>query len=161
MKILQGNIWDWWKWDLSIPICVTTNGMINKDGHLVMGAGIAKDAKNKCISLAPFLGQMVKWYGNKPIYVPTHNIISFPTKYNWKDNSDIKLIKQSAQIIKEMIKFYGLSGVISPWPGCSNGGLTVEEVQPILENIWDSDKFWIVDYKNTLTNTEKNDKIVF
>ena len=42
MKEVKGNIFNYI--GIADAICVTTNGIVKKDGSLVMGAGIAKDS---------------------------------------------------------------------------------------------------------------------
>ncbi len=148
MQIQKGNIWDHWSntpKHRGCPICVTTNGILDRNGDLVMGRGIALEAKQKCPKIAQKLGQLVQLYGNLPFYLEEVNIISFPTKHHWKDKSDIRLIISSALKIKEMIPIYLLRQIYSVWPGCSNGGLTVEVVKPVLEDIWRTDTFIIID----------------
>jgi hypothetical protein len=145
MKILKGNIWDWYE-EYNHAICITTNGIIRNNGKLVMGAGIAKQAADKINGLDTTLGRLVKWYGNKPFYLPDINIMSFPTKYDWRKPSDLSLILWCASVIKEMIEFYELPIIYSPIPGCGNGGLNKDMVLPELVKIWDSDKFVIVEH---------------
>ena len=144
MKIVKGDIWDWYE-EYNHTICITTNGIIRNNGKLVMGAGIALDASDKIKGLDTTLGRLVKWYGNKPFYLPDINIMSFPTKCHWRDPSFLNLIIKSAELIKEMAEFYELPIIYSPVPGCSNGGLDKGLVLPALAKVWDSDKFIIVE----------------
>src|SRR5688572_8080942 len=97
MLEITGNIFD-------IPdadaICVTTNGIVKKNGELVMGAGIALAFKNRWPHVAAYLGDKVKKYGNHchhvVIDVSQTNVVSFPTKHHWHDPSELELIKRSA-----------------------------------------------------------------
>lgn len=128
MKIVKGNIWD--RYQYNDVVCITTNGIIRNNGKLVMGAGIALDASNKINGLDTTLGRLVKWYGNKPFYLPDINIMSFPTKYHWRDPSFLNLILLSAELIKEMVEFYEIPVIYSPIPGCGMGGLNKAMVLP-------------------------------
>lgn len=152
MKIIKGNIWDF------NPVCITTNGICDKNNHLVMGKGIALDAKLKYKWLPKELGRLVKLYGNQPylLYkelpytehdqtIQTHLIISFPTKHDWRDKSDIDLIIKSAKKIIEIKDLYEWQTIYSVWPGISNGGLNKEFVRENLEVVWTTDEFVIVE----------------
>ena len=145
MKEERRNIW-------TIPDeegvkAVTTNGVwYSKEGRicLVMGAGIAKQAASRIPELPFILGEAVFKLGNHPFYVEKHNIISFPTKYDWRDNSSIELIIRSAQGLMTTIEQFDIQHVFLPRPGCSNGGLDWEsEVRPAIEDIL-SDKVTVV-----------------
>ena len=143
MRVIQGNIWNYRGDDSAI--CITTNGITNNKNELVMGKGIALDCKLKCPGIALELGCRVLLYGNQPFYLPEYNIISFPSKHDWKTKSHIDLIERSAQKIKEIAALYFIPHVYSVWPGINNGGLSLDVVRPILERVWDSDKFVIVE----------------
>jgi O-acetyl-ADP-ribose deacetylase (regulator of RNase III) len=153
MKEIKGNIFD----INADAICVTTNGVTKANGELVMGKGIALEFKNKFPSLPAVLGKAVKKNGNV-VHVnkaweitpynlgntPSYHIISFPTKHDWRDKSDINLIIQSAQQAVIVADKLGLKKVLLPRPGCGLGGLNWEkEVKPAIEGILD-DRFWIV-----------------
>lgn len=45
-------------------ICVTTNGIVKKDGSAVMGKGIALSA-NRLFNLSPLLGVYLRKFGNR------------------------------------------------------------------------------------------------
>jgi hypothetical protein len=154
MQIIKGNIWDYWPANraknIYNPVCIPTNGIVMKmDGDsvkgLVMGAGVARDALINCLGIDIFFGQMVELYGNKPFYHEPSKLISFPTKHHWKDKADINLITQSAEIIKKIKNFYEFRHIYSVWPGIGFGGLNKKIVKPVLESIWDSDSFIIVE----------------
>lgn len=129
--------------------CVTTNGIIKKDGNAVMGAGIAKIINsyypetsivlgkylsNKISSDFKFIHFLGKYNNNR--------ILSFQTKYHWKDDSDIDLIKMSC---KELLMAYEKKylnhnyNIYLPMPGCSNGNLEISfvknNIEPILNKI--------------------------
>lgn len=120
--------------------CITTNSVIKANGHLVMGRGIALEASIKYPKLSFELGCLVKHYGNNPFIMFNYNIISFPTKHHWKDNSDINLIERSAKIISAFAKIYDIKSISLPRPGCGNGHLRWGDVAPILEKYFD-DRF--------------------
>lgn len=98
--------------------CVTTNGVVKKDGKAVMGAGIDER-----------LAFLLNNYGNNVYHLGSYEhgkILSFPTKIHWRDNSDIDLIKRSCIQLEQLIDKHGYTHVILPRPGCSNGKLSWE-----------------------------------
>lgn len=135
--------WNLWKYPADV-YCITTNGIRNGAGHLVMGAGLAKQAATKYPALPILLGWWLESYGNTPCYVPSAGIVSLPTKHNWTDPSDLELIVQSATAIALLARLHRWSIVASVRPGCGLGNLKWNDVKPILEKVWD-DRFFIVD----------------
>ena len=137
---------------LKEAMTVTTNGMIKKDGTAVMGRGIAKSVNDRYgVSLK--LAEHIKKHGNTPCDLGIYNgyhILSFPTKNDWRDNSDIELIKQSAKHIVKIANDLCLERIYITKPGCANGHLDWEnEVKPALIEIFD-DRFVVCLDKNDI-----------
>lgn len=120
---------------------ITTNGIIKSNGSLVMGKGIAGDInKLTHYKISEYLGEQVLKQGNVPIYAGTYrgiHLISFPTKYDWKEASDINLIQESARLFKGLVEDLRTKGckVYLPIPGCNNGRLSKDVVIPKIEGI--------------------------
>ena len=116
-------------------LCVTTNGNIKKDGTLVMGRGIAKDVADAYPGIARQLAMHVKKNGNIPAVVESADgyIISFPTKHNWRDDSDIDLIVESMRELIDIMDEMKIKSVLLPRPGVSNGHLSWETVYKAIE----------------------------
>lgn len=151
MKTAKGDVFEMPK-DQKDAVCITTNGMIRKDGRAVMGKGIALEA-DKRFDLAPLLATYLHRYGNKVFNMgvrvdsKTHRemcVITFPTKNHWKDPSDLSLIKKSAEELAGLADKLSLRTVYLPKPGCGCGGLNWKDVREILEPILD-DRFVIVE----------------
>lgn len=152
MKIIKGkNIWD----TKATNICITTNGITKNNGEAVWGAGIAKQAKERWKPLPSLHAKFLKQHGHvfgllatvqiKPFH-DKKSIFTFPTKYHWKDKSDIRLIVQSAeQLVRYSILYTPseLRNYAIPAPGCNNGGLDFDYVMAVLEPILVGDNFWI------------------
>jgi len=147
MEIIKENIWNIYKkYD---AICCTTNNVIKNNGELVMGAGIAKEFAQKYSWLAKEWGRRIS---EKKLPKNCHiglfctlmktrpHLIYFPTKWHWKNNSDISLIKTSIEDLCHLITIMGWKSVLLPKPGCSNGGLNWEK--DVLPKI----KFWLEEY---------------
>ena len=140
MKEAIGNLW---KANPKFIRCITTNGDIKKNGELVMGRGIALEAKQKYPALPKLIAEHVKNNGNTVHYFDQYNIISFPTKIHWRDQSDITLIKHSCYQLNTLLNHLNKQAIL-PRPGCANGGLDWEkEVKPIISTIL-TDKVWVI-----------------
>lgn len=142
MKEIAGNIWDFYP---GHAIVITTNGNVKKkNGECVMGRGCAKEAKDRFPWIAKELGFRIKRYGNH-VHLLGQGIISFPTKHNWWEDSDISLIERSTQELVAIVNEIGWDSVVLPRPGCSNGRLEWDEVKPVLEKYLD-DRFEIITF---------------
>lgn len=131
-------------------VCVTTNGIVKRNGHAVMGAGIAKEA-NQRFSCSKTLGCLLLKYGNH-VYdlgeahgdCGTFRLISFPTKNHWKDDSSIDLIRQSAVELTDLCNRIDIQTCYLTPPGCGCGHLDWDtQVKPVLDELLD-DRFIIV-----------------
>lgn len=143
MRENRGNIWS--VIGTADALCVTTNGMVKNDGALVMGGGIALEAKTRYPNIQYDLGTAVKKFGNIPIAAATDgktSIVSFPTKDDYRDPSDFFLIAKSAGLLKDMTDRFNWRHVVVPRPGCGLGGLQWADVKKVLEPYFD-DRFEI------------------
>lgn len=154
MKIQHDNIWDYWLKPNHL-IGVTTNSCLNKNGDLIMGAGIAKEAKERCPDLPHFLSQTIKDelyirrengdYESKDIdvyYGVSHSpygVIALQTKYDWKDPSPINLVEITLSNLVTFCTWHPKTIVHIPALGCGHGGLDWEsQVRPLCENLPDN-----------------------
>ena len=122
-------------------VCVTTNGILRKDGKAVMGAGIAKYARDHFKGIDITLGSKICKHGNhvydlgmftRPDGKAHVTILSFPTKDDWKNDSKPELIRQSCKEAANLADGY-LDCIYLPCPGCANGHLDYwKDVRPIL-----------------------------
>lgn len=126
-------------------VCITTNSVVKNNGHAVMGRGIALQADNM-FNISAKLGKYIKAYGNRPFNLGVayrNNIpfylLSFPTKYHWKEDSDINLIIDSAYKLMEMIDKFKIPKIYLPPVGCGCGKLSWDNiVSPWLSQILDN-----------------------
>jgi hypothetical protein len=125
---IRGSFWDnkfndWYR-------VITINNVVTNN-KLVMGKGIAKGCKERYPGVNTIFASIIKNRGYK-VFVAPGKLIGFPTKYHWKEDSDLTLIEKSArelQELKERIE----GNVLMPKVGCGNGGLAWEDVKPIIE----------------------------
>ena len=149
MKTVYGNLFDFPSDDDAI--CVTTNGITKSNGEAVMGAGIAKAFAIKYPELPVVLGDKLTKGGNHAYYLLStlgkgndiFHIFSLPTKHDWRDRSDLVLIKQSCRELMALIDCYEIRHCFFPLPGCGLGGLSEDDVVPVIEQILD-DRFVLV-----------------
>lgn len=138
MQILKGhdNIFD-------LPcdaVCVTTNGVVKRDGSAVMGAGIAREADQR-YHLARTLGGLLASSGNHCFDLgirDNRHVISFPTKHDWRDDSDPDLIRQSCKELVEIADQNALGRILLPPVGCGCGKLSWDTVSRILSESLDN-----------------------
>ena len=165
-KLEYGNIFDYiGKADC---ICVTTNGTIKSNGELVMGAGVAKQFKDKFnhLGIAKILAdKLYKGTPLKKMHVVnavdnicykaidasqnygTH-VLSFPTKHHFMDKGDLNLIIKSAKRAVVFADMYNLKSIIIPSPGTGCGQLNEDDVYKALNDILDN-RFTIIKYNNS------------
>jgi len=144
-------------WTRNDLLIFTSNGVVRKDGRLVMGKGIAKVVRDnfpplknsfKAQRIDSLFGRLVEKYGNRPFIVPTscfclledkpQYVMSFPTKHHWRDKSSLELINKSRELavleIKKWLKHdpdfrKEVKRVLCPLWGTENGGLSLEDVK--------------------------------
>lgn len=146
MLEIIGDIWKFH--DAGHWAVVTTNGTLCKDGSAVMGRGVALQAKNRFPELPYKLAVELSLLGNEVFVFDEYHIVTFPTKHNWRDKSDLGLIENSAIHLAGYLE----RGYIDPpvcmvRPGCGNGGLDWGDVKTVLETYLD-DRFVIVENRS-------------
>lgn len=144
MKEIAGNLWDHWNQPGRI-VCITTNGFVKKDGHAVMGRGVALQATGKVHDLKWIVGMLITRNGNIVQLVPGTKLLLFPTKYHWAEKSDPGLIETSAKQLEKLARAHPEVTYILPRPGTGNGQLSWDVVKPKLVSL--PDNVWVISYK--------------
>jgi len=143
MLELTGDILTYEEGNPKVLRCFTSNAVIKVMNDLVMGAGIAKEFRDKWPTTSKFFGLKVKYYGNHVYIMEELNIANFPTKNHFKDPSIPELIEQSC---KELVEKSGnYEKVLLTRPGCGMGKMTWPESKAICEKYFTSDKFIIME----------------
>ena len=147
MKEITGDIWEVRKTTGSW-VCVTTNAIVNSSGLAVMGAGVALQSAEKFKHIPKMLGQKLSKHGNRVYAFMDDQIFTFPTKQNWRSESELDLIASSAMQLRELldaISSTSLNGkILLPRVGCGNGNLSWDkQVKPVVSAILD-DRFLVV-----------------
>lgn len=139
MMVVVGNIWDYVN---SSVIAITTNGSVSRSGKAVMGRGVAAEAAHLFPDLPEILGSAITKTGNH-VHFLGNNIVSFPVEHTPFENPDLGLIRRSATEIVKLADEQGWLSVVVPRPGCGGGGLSWNEVRPILEDAFD-ERFTVI-----------------
>lgn len=142
-----GNIWQRYCQPNEF-LCITTNNCLTHTGELTMGAGIAKEAKERCPWLPRFWGSDIKRYHLGKDYrflMAPNNLVALQTKRNWKDPSPLELIKSSLEALATFAAQQFPHWIINcPRPGCGYGGLSWEQqVKPLCESVCKGNQ-WVI-----------------
>jgi hypothetical protein len=153
MKEINTDIWQIWNDTPNAALCVTTNGIVKRNGEAVMGRGMALQAKQHLGNyIATVLGSQMQKHGNhvheliNDNNTPLTAVLSFPTKNDWKDRSSISLIAQSAMELMNWLNNHQGTTAMVTRPGCENGNLKWENVKETLSAILD-DRVTVVECK--------------
>jgi hypothetical protein len=125
-----GNIWS--AIEDSDMFVITTNSYLKKNGDLVMGAGIAKEAAERYSLLPGIFGiDIARSCGHLGEYYLLYwkKIIALQTKRRFKDKSDLNLLNKSLERLILYVKPYLKVDMV--FPGIGYGQLEPKEV---LEN---------------------------
>lgn len=141
-----GDLWDFHALPNSVA-CITTNGFVKSSGECVMGRGVALQAKQRFKGLAKELGSKIREMGNHCHSLRDATLLSFPTKHVWWEQSDLKLIEQSAGELKQIAQKFPAFTFYLPRPGCSNGKLQWADVKPVLESVGLPDNIVVIDLR--------------
>jgi O-acetyl-ADP-ribose deacetylase (regulator of RNase III) len=117
------------------PAQVLTNA-VNCVG--VMGKGIALEFKNRFVGLFEAYetlcdkgevkpGQPYLWENDRV------QILNFPTKRHWRDDSRIEDIEAGLKFLAENYAKMGIDSLAMPALGCGLGGLSWSDVQPLID----------------------------
>lgn len=130
-------------------VVIATNGIIKNNGKAVMGAGIAKYFRDTYPGIDLILGEQLSMHKNHAFYLGLFEnktgekclVCTMPTKNDWKNDSDIELIKQSCHELMIIADKFTLTNIYLPRPGCMNGRLDWnKDVKPAIKNLLD-DRF--------------------
>lgn len=145
LNIKVGNdIWDNTTGIVLIPVnCVG-----------VMGCGLAKDCKErypyiyrhyrKLCKAGEFKLTTLKFYMIEDNYA----ILLVPTKYDWKNPSKLEWVESILEKLGTCISRSPLDTYHVPPLGCGAGGLSTEDVQPLVEKYLCKDNVIINFYKH-------------
>jgi hypothetical protein len=141
IKHVRKDIWA--DWDSVDHFIVTTNAIIKRNGGLVMGAGLAKQVRDKWRGVDIAFANAIKGTGQPEYYgcLVGSKLGLFQVKVHFKDKASLKLISNSARDLAYIAeanpnKVYALN-----FPGIGNGKLDFAEVNDCIkvilpDNVW-------------------------
>ncbi len=146
----KGNMWDrFGKVDL---FYITTNDIV-RNGRLVMGAGIAKEARDRLPGIDRDLANNKYIMENElKLKCLIHSLWltdkvsqivgTFQVKEHFKDRASIEIIKHSCHLLLAEISNRPTMTVALNFPGIGYGGLNKDEVLPIISILPDNVEIW-------------------
>ena len=124
-----GDIWE--HADRGDIIVITTNGSLTRDGRAVFGRGVARQAALRFPGLADILGRLLAEQGSH-VFDLGCGIASYPVEETAWSQPDLRIIARSAKELRMLADRSGWRRIIVPRPGCGGGGLSWNDVQPVL-----------------------------
>ncbi|MFQ5418876.1 MAG: hypothetical protein ACE5EY_00795 [Anaerolineae bacterium] len=149
MPIFQtGNMW--LAYDDADLFVITTNAAIKRNGALVMGRGIARQARNRFPGLDVALGQQIlSVCGNQGQYGllvsprwPEARLGAFQVKQHYSQPASLELIRHSTAALCAWCIEHPTARVALNFPGIGNGRLRREDVLPIVAQLPDQVTIW-------------------
>lgn len=139
------DIWDFK--DTAEFIVIPVNKQIRND-RLVMGKGVALQATKNVPSIRIRFAYALKRNSFNVCYI-RHGLsryVAFPTKVHWREQASLKLIRESAKQLRELIWSSGEPNCmcILPKVGCGYGNLAWEDVEPVLREELPDKNFVVV-----------------
>ena len=152
---MNGNMWGG-----SGSFIITTNSFVKKDGNLVMGRGIAKQACNMFKetssqpNIASHFGKAIKdtsgHLGEYNLILPhpfhhkdlAYSIGAFQVKYHWADKADYDLIRRSTIVTRWFALTWHWVTINLNFPGIGNGHLDKDKVYDIVRVLPDNVIIW-------------------
>jgi len=140
----QGDMWN--VLDEVDHFIITTNAIVKQNGALVMGAGIAKQARDRYPGLDEMFGSHIKLFHPKGVYGLQLWLDSkfgmFQVKQHYKDTANIQLIIYSTGMLAQAAQTCPKVKFALNFPGIGNGKLTYDEVKPIVDLLPDNVQVW-------------------
>lgn len=129
---------------------IATNGVVN-NGKAVMGRGSALEAALRFPGIEFNLGELIKNKGNRVHVVGERldlknwSLVSFPTKNDWRENSDLTLIQKSAVQLLDLANKHEWTVVVMPRIGAGAGNLRWDDVKRRIRGLLD-DRFYVITF---------------
>lgn len=139
--LISGNLWEHHR--QGAVVAITTGGLLRKDGRCSMPGGCARQAAERFPTLPYTLGEQIRRFGLH-VFDLGHRIVAFPVENSPLENPELRIIEQSCRELVELVNYKHWDRIIVPRPGCGRGGLSWDEVAPMVGNYFDA-RFYIID----------------
>jgi hypothetical protein len=140
VREVRGDIWKWAEANHA-EVVIPTNLGWKADGSNVMGRGLALQCADRFPEVPAWYGAICQACGPfTPVVIhPEHGLIFFPVKpldcdephLSWRQKASLSLIRQSAFQLSQL----RLGPTAIPLVGCGNGGLSEQDVMPIVRDM--------------------------
>lgn len=137
---------------------ITTNSTIRQDGALVMGRGIARQARDRFPGLAVSLGRHILNTCGRPSTLlktslgrygllvsprwPEAKLGAFQVKVHYSQPASLELIRHSTAMLCAWCAAHPDAQVVLNYPGIGNGRLRRETVLPIIAQLPEQVTIW-------------------
>ena len=163
-QFCRGDMWS--AYDDADLFLITTNSTLKKSGALVMGRGIARQARDRFAGLDVALGREIAavcgHLGHYHLLVsprwPAAKLGAFQVKTHYARPASLSLIRQSAVALLAWCEEHPGAAVYVNYPGIGNGGLAPAQVLPLLKplptnvHVWEYGRAPIDARKESWTN---------
>lgn len=109
----------------------------------VMGKGIALAFKQRYPEIMPPYVKACRDGALRPglmQFILAHDgrwVVNFPTKDHWRNPSRLDWIESGLLMLASELSERGIPSVAIPALGCTNGGLSFDDVRPLVEDVFD------------------------
>ena len=142
MNLMRGNLYTIDNRNEYDLIGFTANSVVN-NGKLVMGAGNALACKKFYPGIESAFGKKIKSYSEfNIIALKKYMVVAIQTKVNWRDGSDIELVKRTIDKLGDLANSYPDWKIGCPFPAINYGGLSRESILPLLESLPNNVDIW-------------------
>lgn len=147
----QFRIGDMWRAYATADLfLITTNTTVTARGTLVMGRGIARQARDRFPGLAEALGQHILnicgGLGEYGLLIspcwPAAKLGAFQVKQHYSQPASLELIRRSTAALCAWCAEHPTATVAVNFPGIGNGRLCREDVLPIIAQLPDQITIW-------------------
>lgn len=137
-----GDMWS--AFDEADHFLITTNAITRRDGALVMGRGIAQQARDRFPGLDLKAGAAVRNSATNGFYgvILGRKIGLFQVKHHWKEQARLDFIQASTQMLSDFAQEHPNRTYHLNFPGIGNGGLPYDSVAPLLSMLPDNVHVW-------------------
>lgn len=140
-QFCRGNMWT--AYDDADLFLITTNSTLKKNGALVMGRGIARQARDRFDGLDVALGrEIARLCGNRSEYGllvsprwPAAKLGVFQVKTHYDRPASLSLIRRSVATLLAWCERHPDAAVHLNFPGIGNGELARAQVLPLLKSL--------------------------
>jgi len=143
-----GDLWDFIPRAKKVDArVVATNGVVNKHGEAIMGRGSALEAQQRFPNIQYRLGELIRKKGSRVQVIndEKYALVAFPTKDDWRENSDLRLITRSTVQLANLADKKGWQVIVMPRVGAGAGNLKWDDVKRRIQGILD-DRFYVITF---------------